>query len=242
MKIWTMCVMHNEAAMLPYFLRHYTAFSDQVLIFDDHSTDGTPDIARSFERVKVQDYPGQGLDDLAFVEFASQAYPQARGQADWVIWPDADEFVYHPHILMTLGRYMASGVTLPLVDGYAMLADHFPTGTGQIYDEIKTGVRYGPESKRIVLNPMIDVRWGAGKHYVEFESGAVPSQQAELLLMHFRHLGRDHFDGRNARNGERISERNRQHNLGWQVWPENFDKANWETQQDMLKDAVQVIP
>lgn len=234
--------MHNEAPLLPYFLRHYTSFSDQVVIFDDHSTDGTPDIARTFERVKVQDYPGQGLDDLAFVEFSSQQYRVARGQADWVIWPDADEFVYHPYLLMTLGRYMASGVTLPLTDGYAMLADHFPTGAGQIYDEIKTGVRYGPESKRIVLNPAIDVRWGAGKHFVEFESGAVPSQTAELKLLHYRHLGKDWFNGRNQKNGARISERNIQHNLGWQVMPQNQDRAGWHTQTDMFKDAIQVVP
>jgi len=230
MKVWTYAIFHNERPMLAYFLRHYTAFSEKVVLFDDHSDDGGPGLASAYANVEVRPYPGAGLDDQAFVDFAAETYKEARGLADWCCWVDADEFIYHHFLLMTLGRYMASGVTLPLIDGYAMWADHFPTTAGQIYDEVKTGTRYAPESKRCVFNPAIDIRWGVGKHNVEELRSAVPSQTAEIKLLHFRHLGREWFDGRNARNGARISDRNRANGAGWQVLPENHDKAGWHTQ------------
>jgi len=240
MNVWVYAIIHNEAPLLPYFLRHYQSVADKIILFDDQSTDASVDIALR-AKAEVRLYPGQGLDDLRFVEFAAETYPEARGRADWVIWVDADEFIYHPYLRMTLGRYMASGVTLPLIDGYAMLARDFPTTDGQIYDEITTGVAYAPESKRCVFNPAIDIRWGAGKHYLEREVGAVASARAELKLLHYRHLGGAWFDGRNARNGARLSERNIALKLGWQVLPENHDRAGWHTQQNLFEHAERVL-
>jgi len=229
-KVWVYSIFFNEAPMMAYFMRHYSAFADKIILFDDHSTDSGPEIARRMG-AEVRPYPGAGFDDVAHAEFSSDAYREARGQADWVIWADADELVYHPLILMTLGRYMASGVTLPLIDGWQMFCDHFPTTGEQITDEIKYGAPWAPQGKPCVLNPAIDVRWGAGRHGTYHAEGAVRSQAAEIKNLHYRHLGEAHYNGRNAKNFERMTPGNIAAGLGNQVYPWNHDKHGWHTQQ-----------
>ena len=244
MKVWTYCLMRNEAAMLGYFLRHYLTFSDRIIIYDDQSDDNSPQIAASLG-AEVRPYPHSdgGFDDLQMAAFASAQYKEARGHADWIIWVDCDEFLYHPYLLMTLGRYMAGGVTLPLVAGYAMYADAFPTGPDQIYDEIKTGVPYAPQNKPVVVNPALDVAWGAGKHYLDRGlDAAVRSQTADLKLLHYRALGEDWFIGRNGKNAARLSARNIQHRLGWQVMADN-QPGYWEREQAWMGEKLeQVVP
>lgn len=240
MKVWVYSIIHNEAPMLGYFMRHYLTVADRVILYDDHSTDGGPELAQRLG-AEVRPYPGYGLDDIHFVEFAAETYPEARGQADWVMWPDADEFVWHPYLLMTLGRYMASGVTLPLIDGWQLYSPVFPTTTGQIYDEVKSGTRWGPQCKRLVFNPAINVRWGAGKHSATSPDG-VDSQQAEIRLLHCRHLGREWYQARNSKNYGHMTERNIAAGLGSQVYPQNQDKHGWQTQFVPGTELTQVVP
>lgn len=241
MKLWVYTIAHNEAPLLAYWLRHYCAVADRVIVYDDHSTDDGPALVTAYPNAEVRAYPGDGLDDMAFIEFAQATYPEARGQADWVIWVDADEFVYHPYLLATLGRYHAESVTLPLVSGYAMYADAFPTGSGQIYDEIKRGVPYAAYSKPCVFNPALNLVWHAGKHGLRQDDGAVRSATAELKLLHYRHLGGAWFEGRNHRNYTRMTPENIQRQHGFQVYDENQPLYGWGPQQAAFKEMRAVI-
>lgn len=241
MKLWVYTICHNEAPMLAYFLRHYAPLADKVVLYDDHSDDGGPALAAAYANVEVRAYPGNGLDDLRFVEFAAETYPEARGQADWVIWVDTDEFVYHPYLLGTLGRYMAESVTLPLTAGYAMYAPEFPTGPGQIYDEVKTGMPYAAYSKPCVFNPALTLRWHAGKHGLLNDDNAKRSQAAELKVLHYRHLGAAWFEGRNHRNYTRMTPENIARQHGFQVYDENQPLYGWEPQQAAFTALREVI-
>lgn len=241
MKLWVYCVMHNERELLPYFLRHYAPIADQVIIFDDHSDDGGMQFAESYANVEVRPYPGAGLDDIEFVEFAARTYPEARGRADWVVWPDADEFVYARDLRGTLEELTAVGVTLPQVQGWAMLSECFPTTREQIYDEVRQGVRYEPGSKPIIFNPALDITWAAGKHTAA-APGANRGSLTLLKLLHFRHLGEEWFIGRNNRNAARLSARNIAGKMGWQVMPEH-QAGYWQAEREwMLPKLERAVP
>jgi hypothetical protein len=243
MKVWVYCVMRNEAPLLPYFLRHYLTFADRITIYDDQSDDGGPAIIQTAgPRVQLLPFPFSGLDDIIFMDFANETYKEARGQADWVIWVDADEFIYHPHILMTLGRYLASDVTLPLVAGFAMWSETFPAGAGQIYDEIKTGVPYDAYSKPVVVNPAIDIRWGAGKHGLHAgHENARRSQEAEIKLLHYRHLGEPYYTARQTRNYTRCTPANIERGLGFQTYPQHQAQNGWAPQRKFFEHMGAVI-
>jgi len=60
-------IVRNDAYILPYFIRHYSTFADQIFIIDDHSTDNTKEIANSFPKVTVLDYEyNNGFDEDDF--------------------------------------------------------------------------------------------------------------------------------------------------------------------------------
>lgn len=240
-KLWVYTVIHNEARLLPFFLSHYAPLAARVIVYDDASDDGGPEIAARWLNAEVRRYPGQArMDDHELADFAASAYPEARGQADWVIWVDADEFIYHPVLLDRLARYQAEGVDLPKVAGYDMYADEFPAGEGQLYELVRQGARAPMYDKPVVFQPRLDLRWIPGKHAAAVSCGNRRGP-AELKLLHFRCLGRAHFEARNAHNWARMSERNKAAGLGYQVYPANDATHGWEARTAALRPRLEVV-
>lgn len=240
MRIRVYAVMHNETTILPYWLRHYAPLADQLVIFDDHSTDLGMELARGYG-AEVRPYPGAGLDDQEFVDFAAATYPEARGAADWCLWVDADEFIYHPDLRGQLARLAAAGVRLPRVTGYSMFANAFPTTAGQIYDEVHTGVRAPFYDKPVVFDPRLSLRWIPGKHALAEPVETPRGGEAALKLLHFRHLGERHFSGRNARNYGRMTARNVAQSYGYQTYPQNEAAHGWAAQVKAMEVELQVV-
>lgn len=232
MTIWLYCIIRNEARLLPYFLRHYVTFVDRLEFFDDQSDDGTRDIIKACPKAVLSDWPGEhGIVDDQFLEFANQKWKEARGKADWVIWVDSDEFIYHPEILTVLARYMAQGVDVPLIEGYGMVSNAFPTTDGQIYGQISTGFRSPEWDKPEIFRTTCNMVWNVGRHSFN-EQWMVPyksSDRAEIKLLHYRYLGLDYVSERNRRNFSRQPERCKRLAYGDNVLP-NATKAystNW---------------
>lgn len=49
--VYTIC--WNEERFLPYFLRHYGAFAEEITVFDNGSDDNSVAIARAFPNTRV---------------------------------------------------------------------------------------------------------------------------------------------------------------------------------------------
>lgn len=218
--------------MMPYWLRHYATFADRLIVYDDNSDDGTQDIVTAGGG-DLRRYPCSGFDDIEMVGFANNQYREAEGYADFVIWVDADEFLFHPRMRERLEDLTADGVTLPAVQGYAMIGDAPPTGDGQIYDEIPLGFAHDRYSKPCILRPNVDLRWDVGKHEAQIFSGAKTNTGEPLKLLHYRYLGKAYHEERNARNWSRISKRQRQFRLGYETAPDwqGDYSARWYEQQ-----------
>jgi glycosyltransferase involved in cell wall biosynthesis len=226
---------------MPYFLRHYQSFADAVIIYDDASDDGTQDIVQS-AGAQLRQCPWSGLDDVYAVTFANQQYREARGVADWVIWVDGDEFLYHNDIKGHLQALRASSVTLPVVQGYCMFAAGAPVGNGQIYEEYRSGVPDERYSKPVILNPSIEMQWGPGKH--EFISPGLREceQPDPLKLLHYRWFGRELYMQRNQKNVSTLAERNRAYGLGQEVYSPSYrGHHSLEWYESHRAEAVDVI-
>lgn len=206
MTAWAMCLAYNERLMIEYWVRHYVTFCDRVIVYVDTDTDdGTGDIAIG-EGAEVRPCHLEGLNDYAAVAFAEEHYREARGQADWVIWTDADEFLYHSHLVERLNLLKAAGVTFPRTEGWSMLGEAPPSGQGQIYDEIMRGIPAEAYAKACIFDPCLDVRWQTGKHSALEAHGDVVRDDGTdpLKLLHYRWLGEEWFLARNARNYSRL--------------------------------------
>jgi glycosyltransferase involved in cell wall biosynthesis len=231
---WAFCLAYNESVLIPYWVAHYRAFCERVTVcVDAASDDETARLARD-AGADVRFYLTNGLDDEGFVTFAREGYVVARGCAEWVIWVDADEFLYHPHIGNRLDDLRAQGVTRPVVQGYQMVAAAPPTGRRPITEQITRGLPAAEYSKTCVFDPALDVAWTPGKHHATVTGADVRGDGTDpLKLLHYRYLGEEWLVARNARNFARMGEAQRNRRHGLETYPD-YDgvySAAWYAEQ-----------
>lgn len=207
-------VCWNEEVILPYFLRHYGSFADKIFIFDNESSDHSPEIIDACPKAtRIPVKTGGACSERSQRE-CKMKYVESRGVADWAILVDLDEFIYHPNIVGVLEHYKKWWIALPKVAGFEMVSLETPTGPGQLYEYVKTGIPSDGYSKRVVLSPGIDIELSPGCHTTKVlgrDSGKVSaeSEKAELKLLHYRFLGREFFIKRNSERRERLCEEDR---------------------------------
>ncbi len=217
MKIYVYTLCWNVEKILPYFLRHYLAFADRIVIYDNYSDDRTESIASHFHQVELRKFDTNGkFDDAENIRIKNAAYKECRGQADYVIVVDIDEFVYHPNIIGLLNEYKRDRITLPKVAGYNMVSFRFPNTQGQIYSRLKYGEPSQGYSKRCIFAPEIDINYVVGAHACEPCGQIRESRQADVKLLHYHYIGLLTNWRRHKECRSRLSEFNRKHNLGWQ--------------------------
>jgi glycosyltransferase involved in cell wall biosynthesis len=206
MSVWVFAICHNDIAILPWWLKHYSEFADKILVWDDDSTDGSKELLAASPRVELFRWPhNTGLDEDAILEFAISAYPMAQGKADWVIWADCDEFIYDPNILAVLEKEKADGIQLIQTAGFNMTGDGVPPfrGKRQLWEIRQQGVRSNIYAKPVVFDPARYVRWNRGKHAI-VETNAKLSDGPKLKLLHYRYMGYSYTAFKNAKNYSRV--------------------------------------
>ena len=211
--------MRNEAAFLPYFLRHYETFAERIFIWEGASNDGTRELLEAHPLVTVFDQESQGLDNHYFTRVFMEYRRLSRGQADWCISVGGDELVYHPHILTKLHYLTCEGVLKVQLRGYTMYHHEFPQTKKQIYDVVKLGYPDIWSTKTILFNPQAEMSWLPGLHIEN--SGDKPYRRSGIKLLHYRYFGAEYYEQRNRKNyaafkeaGSKVEfDLNRSHNL-----------------------------
>jgi len=212
--VYTMC--YNEEILMPYFLRHYESFAERIFVFDHYSDDNTVKIVNASQKTTCVPYGIYGeVNDSVLLKMKNEAYKSSRGDADWVMVVDVDEFVYHPNLIALLKEYITKGITLPKTDGCDMVSDEVLSHPGQIYEVIKRGVRDSMFSKRAVFNPSLDINYFPGAHKCNPSRGFIESDKADIKILHYRFLSSDFIVKRLETRTKRLSEENLKR--GWGV-------------------------
>jgi len=204
MKIIVFTICHNRAFILPFFLRHYESWVDEIAVFDDQSTDGSREILQSHPKVLLREWPhpNSGLDDNLFMEFAYDWYPKAAPHFDWCIWVDTDELVHRSNPREFLA--MSDQYDVMTTAGFNMFGHGLPRddGRSQLTELLKTGSYAPVYDKAIIFRTSVNIRWSTGKLFLESCDGRV-TPKPYWKLLHYRYLGRDHTVRTNAQNYER---------------------------------------
>jgi glycosyltransferase involved in cell wall biosynthesis len=211
MKIETYCLANNEEKLMPYFMRHYTQFSD-VILLESNSTDRTVDIAKDMG-AEIWHYDREDeINDQWFMDVKNSCWRDS--EADWVIIVDADEFVYHPDIKSIL-ETTKSTIFLPRL--FNMFSEKFPTTAGQIYEEVTGGRDGGGKMNLFKPSEIKYINYGPGCHAANPIGNVKLNITSDILTLHMRFLSIEYVIERNMRAEKRLSDLNKSQGWGWHV-------------------------
>lgn len=238
MKILIFVLTYNCRDVLPFFLRHYQEFADEISAFDDHSTDGTRQMLNAHPKVIVREWPHEsGINEDLFLAHWQEWYPKARGYFDWVMIPDSDEFLYSPDMRGTLSLAKSVGIQVIKPMGYNLLGDGFPKDDGhsQIYELRPMGVAAPVYSKPVIFQPHIKINWNRGKHDLE-NCDLVVGRETGMKLLHARYFGADYTRSKNAKNYGRCGLLSGDKGAAWSCSP-GYDGADKEHSPTWAEEA-----
>ncbi len=166
-------------------------------------------------QLQLRSYDTDGRhNSLRMNELRCTAYRGSRGQADWVIVVDADEFLFHPEGLRRpLQRLKDRGVSLPRVGGVEMLCTQPPPGWNPdaptpLHQQRRFLAVPSPwMSKQVVFHPSIDVNFSPGSHSCAPVAHEVPLLRARrpaFSLLHFNSLGEEYVVAKVRRRAARV--------------------------------------
>ena len=197
MKIYLISVCYNEKKLAPFFLKHYSPICDKIIIYDNMSTDGTPEILSKDNKVEIIQFDTDGqFNDQKHMEIKNTCWKPYKNECDWMICIDFDEFLYHPDMFNLLSDLKSKIITVPSVLGFQMFHKDFDFNTNheQIYKVVNTGYYDHMFSKRVIFDPskVTDMRYTIGSHNCKpggIVNDSKDSERQTLFLLHFKHLG-----------------------------------------------------
>lgn len=191
MKIEIFTQTYNEELLLPYFFRHYQEqLKDCDItfnIYDNGSTDSTVAIAKHFG-ANVIPFETDGVRIDLMMELKNNCWKGSS--ADWVILPDADEF-----IMITKEQLQASRIdNIFRCYAYEMIADTLDI------DKVLYGVRTGDGFDRTCIfkpDKIKEVNFGMGAHTsAPVGKPCVVWSTHRPLLFHIKYFNKDYMKKR----------------------------------------------
>ena len=210
MKVEAYIIAWNEIETIQFTIQHYQKFCDRITIFDNYSTDGTPEKAIKMG-CEVKSFGVRGvLDDTEYIKVKNNCWKGS--DADWVVVCDADEILVHDNMCKFLSKAKASGATMINTLGFDVFSHDMPD---RDFLEIQTGIYSKNYSKNIIFSPIIqEINYVYGCHECK-PKGDIIYHSERLPLFHYRNIGGpERLIKRHESYRERLSERNKRFKMG----------------------------
>ena len=237
MTIEVYAICYNEEALLPYFLRHYESFADRIIIYDNYSTDHSPEICAAHPKVEVRKYnTGNEIRDDIYLQIKNNCWKNSK--ADWVIVCDIDELVYRMNIHHALKATWATVIAPAL---FNMYSDEFPTTPGQIWQQVTLGVPGGAKLNLFRPDQITEINYDPGCHVAHPEGNVIIDKEEDQAFktLHMRFLSKEWVIARNELSRQRLSKLNKE--MGWGI---HYHATPVEISADFdrdIKNATEII-
>lgn len=214
----------NESSILPHFVRHYRGIDPCCLIniFDNGSTDGTQEIARSMCCNVIAFDTGGKRSDVVMAAIKNSCWKASL--ADWVVVCDCDEFL---HIsLRSLAKEAEKQVSILRVHGFEVVgATGVPLKRLGCYPSIWY-------CKSICFRPdkINAINYSPGAHHCS-PVGAIVYSRRFYRLDHFRYLSYRSLLQKHLRHSRRTNaeEAAAGYGLGYSIYDTSVIASNYRS-------------
>lgn len=196
-------------------------------MYDNYSTDGSVELAKSFG-FEVRTFGRMGvLNDQHYLDVKNECWKEQIGKSvNYVIVVDADEFVFIDDLTESDG-------SAPVVSGFNMISNILPVDE---ITEINTGSESESYSKQAIFNPdlITNINYVHGCHKNRMTGHII--RKGHCRLLHFRQIGGiDMILKRHAEYRKRMSKFNLDHGMGIHYLHSDEQKiTEWN---ELLKNA-----
>jgi glycosyltransferase involved in cell wall biosynthesis len=179
-------IAFNEAETIHLTIKHYQSFCDRIIIWDNHSTDNTREIARLMTcTVKTFGVKGE-LSDRAYMELKNECWKKThpgQDRRDWVVVVDADEILLYDRKKL----YFDGNASIVKTQGWNVFSHDMPKDN---WLDITTGYPEENYSKNVIFDPkqITDINYHIGGHVCKPRGNVVWSDET-LYLLHYRNVG-----------------------------------------------------
>ncbi len=241
--LYTVC--WDEADMLGFFFRHYDAWVDRYVIYDDGSTDGSREILRAHPKVELRDFPRSDADSfvLSHRTIQNEAWKESRHKADWIVVTAIDEHLHVPGRVMAdyLFEQADRGVTLIPALGFDLNHAEMPDDAGLLVERVTRGRPRLAFNKLSIFKPeaLRETGFGPGRHAAVPEGDLVLPPSDSLLLWHYKHLGFERNAVREANQAGRLGRTDREQGFGQHyLWGRERLRTFWD---EMERESAGLI-
>ncbi len=172
-----------------------------------------------------------GIDETQRLEWTYRCMNAMKGQCEWLIIVDFDEFIFGPgqtayeDIRPIIAEEQALGTDAIQTAGFNMMhatskdagvpdiKQHDPSV--QLWHLIPNGVRAPVYAKTCIVKPEAPAHWNMGRHRLSPECGVKFSELPRFKLLHFRYLSPAYTKQRNARNWDRCCAKTGDKSAAW---------------------------
>lgn len=231
MKITLYFINWNDSFYLPFIKEHYGKFCQRIVMYDNHSTDGSQELAKSLGFEVVTFGYANRLDDQDYLNVKNHCWKECRTpelHADYVIVCDADEFLCRDENFEIKG-------SAPTVRGFNMISESLPEKS---ILEINTGEYSENYSKQVIFDPnrIEEISFVHGCHRNNIIGDI--TKEVDLNLFHYRQIGGvQRMIDRHSEYKKRMSAFNRKHGMGIHYLHEDEQKKiEWEMLKSTAKE------
>lgn len=209
-KVHVYTITYNEEVMLPQFVEFYRERFPgcEITVFDNESTDSTPDIARQNNCEVISWHSGNTIRDDLYLQIKNNCWKDSN--SEWVIIVDCDEFVNITSDYLDLVDF-----NVIKTQGWEMIGDDsLDTKT------IDCGTRSPGYDKICVFKPSVvkDIKYEAGAHNAHIEptgSETIVFNSTDIKLWHYKWLTEEYTINRYQMFNNRLSDINKRN--GWAI-------------------------
>lgn len=199
MRIEAYLCMWNELDMVKFVVSHYQEFCDHITILDNHSTDGSAELAKELG-CDVVPFGTQFFDDEQNRVAKNECWKNST--ADWCFVADFDELPIFKEDELSVGTpcnirdhlsfYEERGATIFKTRGWQIMSDEMPK---ESFIEITNGFEFSNYAKAICFSPkhITATNYNPGAHLCNPEGNVRfykhDSWEPELYVLHYKHIG-----------------------------------------------------